>query len=273
MRWDEVKHFDPAELVRGLRGYIDGDDPIYPLEDERYWLLHQFLYEQRPAPAGLLPLLGPRGEAREVDEHILKRDSIAVAVVTTFERRAIENPEEPGRADLYDAIAYAGACFSFDPLYEDAPNATQTEVVDFFMHPKVMPSAETRASLEKNFDDTLERWRNRVTESASTTFCGIVLRHMGREGLDRLFNEWERMRENERTSLLRLAADEETLGPRSRGRMVSALLDPSLEVREAAYESLKRLGAPLGELEITDREEDLAKALVPLRRWADKTDS
>jgi hypothetical protein len=273
MRWDGVKHFDPAEMVRGLRGYIDGDDPIYPLEDKRYWQLHQFLYEQRPAPAGLLPLLGPRGEAAEVDGHILKRDSIAVAVVTTFERRVIENPEEPGRAELLDAIAYAGACFSFDPLYEDAPNATQTEVVDFFMHPKVMPSAETRASLEKNFGETLERWRNRVTETASTTFFGIVLRHMGPEGLDRLFGEWERMRENERTSLLRLAAEEEGLGRESRRRMVSALMDPSWEVREAAYDALKRLGAPLGELEITDREEELTKALVPLQRWADKTDS
>jgi hypothetical protein len=44
-------------------------------------------------------------------------------------------------------------------------------------------------------------------------------------------------------------------------------------VREAAYDALKRLGAPLGELEITDREEELTKALVPLQRWADKTDS
>jgi hypothetical protein len=268
-----VERFDPAELVAGLRAYVDGDDPIYPITDPRFLALHEFLYAQRPDPAGLLPLLGPRGPATEVDGPLLRRDNIALAVVTTFMRRAIENPEEPGRGVLFDAIAYAGAHFSFDPLYEDTPTMTATEVVDFYLNERVTPSPESRASLERNFDETLAKWRSRVTETASTTFFGIVMRHLGGKGMDRLFKEWKGMGENERFSLLRLAAEVEPLGRASRRRVVDALLDPSLDVRQAAYDTLSRLEAPLGELEITDREEDLQKALKALRRWADETDS
>ena len=54
---------------------------------------------------------------------------------------------------------------------------------------------------------------------------------------------------------------------------VEALLDDSEEVRSAAFDALKKHGAPVGELDPSAPDRRIEAALGPLRRWAAKTQS
>lgn len=271
--WRDVGEWKAADLVAGLQAYVDGSDPIYPRRDRRYWALHGFLYRQRPDPRGFLPLFGPHAGLTVDDPGLLKRDSIALAVVTSFIRRIYEDPEDPWRKELYDVIAEAGVHFSFDPVYGDAHTGTGVEVGNFFGQAIYPVCEESRASLRKTLPRVIEQWRRRVTDKGSSSFFGIVLRHLGAEGAEVLFREWGRMNEDERYDLLKRMAEEETLGPLARRCTVEALLDESVDVREAAFGALEAHRAPLGDLDASARDSDIEKGMGPLRQWAKKTKS
>ena len=259
--------------MAGLQAYVDGDDPIYPEDDRRLWRLHGFLYLEHPDPTGFLPLFGPHGCTSLDDPRLLRRDIIALAVVTSFIRRLFENPKDKHRRKLFDVIAAAGVHFAFDPLYGDSHTKTGPEVGDFFGQAMFPTSAEATASLTRELPNYLEQWRRRVTTKNSFTFFGVVLRHLGQPGAETLFGEWERMKEDERFDLLKRAVDQETVGPHTRARMVEAVLDDSLDVREAAFEALEAHDAPLGELDPSAPDDRIQAELGPLRRWAAKTKS
>jgi len=273
LNWGDIRSIDSARFVSAMQAHIAGDDPIYPPQDDRFLFLHRLLYRLRVDPTPLLPLLGPRAAAEDIDGPVMKRDNVAMAVLTSFLRRIYEDPDDPYRPALFDAVAYAGVHFSFDPLYGDAHTATSTEVSDFFLDPEMTPSGESRRSILKHLDELLAGWRRRVTEKASTSLFGALLRHLGAEGATRLFAEWKHMSDTERYNLLKQVGELDDLGPTHRRRIVDALLDPSFEVREAAFESLQKLEAPLGDTEVGLPEEELRKSLPALRRWAAKTDS
>jgi len=272
-RWDDLERCDPAALVAGLQAYIaDPDSPILPRDDPRLWDLHGFLRRTKPVPSSLRPLYGPSaqggksGVADEVTDAMLRRDTIALAVVTSFIRQVYEL--QPGQAELFDAIVEAGVHFSFDPAYGDSHTGTGVEISDFMTDPRVPVCTESEAAMRKHLPALLERWRKRATRKASSTFFGTVLRHLGEEGGEALAGEWDGMDEDERYDLVKRLGDEEAVGPAARTRLVEALLDPSLEVRKACGGALEALGAPVGDLDPTARDADLRKAQGPLRRWA-----
>ncbi|MHC4134218.1 MAG: hypothetical protein ACYTDU_07160 [Planctomycetota bacterium] len=271
--WRDVGEWKVKDMVSGLQAYVDGDDPIYPRRDRRYWVLHGFLFRTKPDPRGFLPLFGPHGGKTIDDARLLKRDNIALAVVTSFIRRIFEDPKERWRKELYDVIAMAGVHFSFDPAYGESHTATGVEVGDFYGDAIFPVCEESRASLRKALPAVLEQWRKRVTDKATSSFFGIVLRHLGEKGAETLFGEWVGMREDERYDLLKRIADQEALGPVARRHTVEALLDASIDVREAAFEALEAHQAPLGDLDASARERDIEKAMAPLRQWARKTKS
>jgi hypothetical protein len=271
--WREVGKWEAEDLVAGLQGYVAGDDPIYPQRDRRYWALHGFLYRERPDPRGFLPLFGPHDGLTVDDPALLKRDTIAYAVVTSFTRRIYEDPKDPWRKELYDVIAMAGVHFSFDPAYGESHTETGVEVGDFFGQAVFPVCEESRASLRKSLPAALEQFRKRVTDKATSSFFGIVLRHLEKEGAELLFPEWAGLNDDERYDLLKRVADQEALGPVARRHAVEALLDASIDVREAAFEALGAHKAPLGDLDPSARESDIEKGMAPLRQWARKTKS
>lgn len=260
-------------LVAGLQAYVDGEDPIYPRNDRRYWALHGFLYRAKPDPRGFLPLFAPHDGLTVDDPSLLKRDTIAMAVVTSFIRRIYEDPKDPWRKELYDVIAMAGVHFSFDPVYGESHTDTGVEVGDFFGQAIFPVCEESRASLRKTLPALLEQWRRRTTDKGTSSFFGIVLRHLGEEGAEVLFGEWAGLNEDERYDLLKRAAHQEAIGPAARRRTVEAILDVSIDVREAAFEALEAHGAPVGELDASARDRDIEKGMGPLRQWAVKTKS
>lgn len=272
-RWDGLEAFDGAGLVAGLQAYIAAEGPIYPVEDRRLRALHEYLFEARPDPEALLPLIGPRAEATEVEDWMLRRDHVAMAVVTSLYRRLDQVPDDPHIAAIWDAVAYAGANFGFDPLYGEAHTRTGAEVADLFVDPKLKACPESRAALNHHMERLLKAWRGRVTEKATTTMMAIFLRHLGAPGMDRMFSEWDAMSPRERFNLLKLAADMEGPSTGTKRRIVDALLADSMEVREAAKEALEALGAPVGGLEVAAPERELERELEGLRRWAAETDS
>jgi hypothetical protein len=272
-KWDGVGEWRAADLVAGLRAYASGDDPIYPRDDARCYALHNFLFGERPDPKGLEPLLGPREPAEEVTDALLKRDLVAICVVTSFMRRLWEYPESGDRQALYDAIAYAGVNFGFDPVYGDSHTGTSEEITDFFAEPTFAACEESRIALGRYLEESVARWRGRVTAKSSSMFFGIVMRHLETAGTDRLFAEWARMRPSERYDLLKRAADREVPGRSSLSTVVSALRDPDYDVREAAIEALEAFEAPIGNLDTSSPEEALDAAVPRLRAWAEKTKS
>jgi len=215
-----------------------------------------------------MPLFGPHDEP-EVNDRLLRRDNVALAVLTTFIRRIYADPDDPHRAELFDVIAQAGVHFSFDPVYKDSHTQTGVEVSGLFTDANVPPEPASRAAIERHLEAMIGRWRGRVTPRATSTFFGIVLRHLGPAGAERLSAEWEAMDADERYDLLKRLADEESAGPAARGRMVDGLLDYSLEVRDAAYEALLAHGAPTGDLDPSARDSEIERRLEPLRRWAE----
>ena len=256
-----------------MRKYIDSDGPIYPQRDPRFLSLHNYLYFAVPNPSLLKPLLGPRKEAKEIEDWVLRRDHVAWIVVTTFYRRLRRLKDDPYTEALWDAVAYAGAHSSFDPLFGDSHTKTGAEVSDLFMDAQLRSCAASKKALKDNMDAMLGAWRKRVTEKASTSMMGIINRHMGAAGIDRLFGEWGRMSAEERYNLLRQAGDNEGLASASKKLIVESLLADSIETRVAALEALEALGAPVKEVEVAAPEEELREDIKPLRDWASKTDS
>jgi len=268
----------PQEFVDGLQRYIDEEGPIYPVEDEsgrpsrRFAALHEFLWTGKQDPKAFLKLLGPRGAADDIEDFVLRRDTIGLAIVTALYRR-LDN-KDPERATLYDAVAYAAVNFGFDPLYGESHTRTGAEVADLFVDPELQPCAESRAALEHHLEPLFAAWRKRVTEKASTTMMGILMRHLGARGADRFYEEWERMSDNERYNLLKTTADAPgSFAPATRKRIVAALLSGSFDVRGAAFDALEKLGAPLEGVDIVVPEKELRAALEPLRAWAAETGS
>ncbi len=264
---------DGPELTAGLRRYIDGDAPIYPTEDRRFVALHEVLYRLKPDPALLAPLFGPHPDRDEVDDALQKWDKISLAVVTSFLRRIVEDPDDPKRAALYDAVAAAAVPWAFERAWGDSHTLTGEEVGDFFSEAEWPACPEATAAVARHLEALIERWRRRVSDKASSMFFGIVLRHVGAAGAGRLFREWERMHEDERVDLLKRSIGVEGLGEEGRRCAVGALLDESQEVREAAVEALEARGAPLQGLDASSRDEAIRAALPRLERWAAETES
>lgn len=254
----------------GLRWYVDGDYPGYGTSDPHMIALHEFLFEAAPDPSGLLPLFAPHGK-RTVDAAVLRRDAIASTVATSFMRRIAEKPGEPNRAALYDALALVLARFAFDPAYEDAHTETCVDVGDFFADARLPPCAESSAAFEKHLPLMLAAWRARVTRKGTSTFFGVVLRHLGADGAEALARERGGMDEEERKDLLLRLKDEEELREGARLALVEGLLDPSLDVREAAVRALVKQGAPVEGLDPSAPDAEMAAASGPLRGWARKT--
>jgi hypothetical protein len=193
--------------------------------------------------------------------------------VTSFVRRVAEEPDTPDKAALYDAIVAIGVPFAFDTAWGDSHTNTSVEVTEFLAEARFPVCAESRAAVTRHFPALLKEWRGRVTRKGSSVFFGITLRHVGAAGAAALCGEWDGMDENEREDLLRRLAYEDEAGRAVRERMVGALLDPSPDVREAAFAALRAHGAPLGDLDPSARESELEKGLSELRRWAQETES
>ncbi len=256
----------------GLRRYVDGDHPNYPTNDPHMIALHEFLFETAPDPAGLLPLFAPHGKT-DVDEAVLRRDVIASTVATSFMRRIVERPEDPHRAALYDALAVAAVHFVFDPAYGDAHTETSVDVGDFFADAGFPPCAESQVALARHLDALLVAWRARVTRKGTSSFFGVVLRHLGAQGGEALAREWTGMDAEERKDLLLRLKDQEELLAGARLALVAGLLDPSLDVREAAAAALRKQGAPVLDLDPSAPDEEMARVAGTLRDWARKTKS
>ncbi len=272
--WTKLgEDFDAKGLIKGLRKYIDSEGPIYPLRDKRFRALHDYLYFAVPDPTLLKPLLGARKDASEIEDWVLRRDHIAMAIVTSYYRRLVRRKDDPYTRALWDTVAYAGVHFSFDPLFGDSHTQTGAEISDLFMDPQLPACKESREALEAHMETMLSAWRKRVTEKASTSMMGIVIRHVGAAGVDRLFGEWDRMSKSEKFNLLSQAGDHRGLATASKKLIVESLLADLIETREAALEALNGLGAPVADVEIGAPDEELREAVKPLRRWASKTDS
>lgn len=271
MRFEGAEYRED-DFVDGMRRYVSEAHPIYAMDDAHGSALHEFLFAASPDPEGLLALFAANRK-REVDDAVLKRDVVASIVATSFERRIVERPSDPHRAALYDALALAFANFAFDPSYEDAHTRTSLEVGDFFADGRFPPCAESRAAFERHLPGMLEAWRDRVTRKGTSSFFGIVLRHLGAAGGEALVREWPGMDAEERKDLLLRLKDEEDLLVGARLGLVAALLDPSLEVREAALAALRKQGAPVPLLDPSTPDEGMAAASGPLRDWARKTRS
>lgn len=271
MRWD-VTEYRTEELVEGLGRYVDGDYPRYPTNDPHMIALHRFLFETAPDPKGLLPLFAPHGKA-EVDDAVLRRDAIASTVATSFMRRIVERPGDPHRAALYDALAFVAVYFVFDPAYGDAHTETSVDVGDFFADAGFPPCAESQAALARHLPGLLVAWRARVTRKGTSSFFGVVLRHLGAQGGEALVREWAGMDAEERKDLLLRLKDEEDLLEGARLALVDGLLDPSLDVREAAVAGLRKQGAPVEDLDPSAPDDEMTRASAPLRDWARKTKS
>ena len=255
--------------MAGLRAYVeDSESPVLPRDDARLRALHGFLWRTKPPPSSLAPVFGPAKAETEVTDAMLRRDVCALAVVSSLIRRVYAFEE--GQPELFDVIVAAGIHFSFDPAYGDSHTATGVEISDFLTDARVPVCTESTDAMRRHLPALLEQWRGRVTRKASSTFFGTVLRHLGAEGGEALAAEWEGLDEDERYDLLKRLAEEERAGPGARTRIVDALLDPSLDVRRAAFDALEGLGAPVGDLDPSAREETLRKAQQGLRDWAAK---
>ncbi|NJN14181.1 MAG: hypothetical protein HC813_00495, partial [Planctomycetes bacterium] len=93
----------------------------------------------------------------------------------------------------------------------DSHTLTGEEIGDFFSEAEWPACPEATAAVSRHLESHILRWRRRVSDKASSTFFGIVLRHVGVRA-DRLFAEWEAMNEDERVDLLKRAGEMERPG-------------------------------------------------------------
>jgi len=253
-----------------MRAYVQSDDPAWPNEDRHYRDVTIFLERARPDPDSLRALIGPY-DGTQVDTHLLKRDKIAQVVLHSFMGRVAKGDAEA--AALWDNIVYGAIHFSFEPVYEASHPGVAVSLAEFFSTPEIPACDESRAAFRKYLDALVAKWKARVTRKATSMFFGNVLRHLGAGAADSLFAEWDGLDTNERVDLLRRAAGLDALGRPGRERAVAALLDNSMEVRDAAFDLLGGFEAPLGDLDASSRDAEIEKALPALRRWAAETKS
>ncbi|MHC4938606.1 MAG: hypothetical protein ACYTHK_06525 [Planctomycetota bacterium] len=253
-----------------MRAYIESDDPVWPNDDRHYRDLTIFLRRERPDPDSLRPLLGAY-DGDQVNAQLLKRDKVAQCVLHSYMGRVFRG--DPAVAALWDNIVFCGIHFSFEPVYGASHPGAGESLGEFFSDPEITACAESEAAFRNHLDAMMEKWRGRVTRKASSLFFGNLLRHIGPDVADVLYREWKGMDANERIDLLRRTAGMEELGRIGRQQAVNALLDDSMEVREAAFDLLADLSAPLGDLDASSRDEDVEKALPALLRWAAETKS
>lgn len=270
VNWKDVGEWEPEDYIAGMRAYIESDDPVWPNDDRHYRDVTIFLQRQAPDPDALRTLIGPY-DGTTVDAQLLKRDKIAQTVLHSYMWRVWN--QDPAVAKLWENIVYTGIHFSFEPVYGASHPGAGESLGEFFSDPAVTACPESEAAFRKHLDALMVKWRARVTRKASSLFFGNLLRHVGPDVADTLFAEWKGMDANERVDLLRRTAGMEDLGRPSREQAVSALLDDSMEVREAAFDFLAGFGAPLAELDASSRDDAIEKALPALRRWAAETKS
>jgi len=269
-----VGDFAGRDLAADLRRYIrDGDRPVYPPEGPRVRALARFVAERKPDPAALVAVFDHGDDPPEVTEELLRRDAVGTGVAEGLARRAYRARESGERAACWDALARLAAAFAFDRAWGDAHTNTGVVVTDFFASAEVRPCPESDAALRAHLGAILGEWRQRVTDKGSSTFFGIVMRHMGSDGTAMLLAEWPRMNADEREDLLRRVAYEDEASPAVRRGVVAALLDDSFDVRDAAHQALRAHGAPLRELDASARDAEVEKALPRLRKWAGETQS
>ncbi len=262
--WDDVGDWEPRDLMAGLRRYQSSEDPVYPRESKQARSLHRFVFAAQKPPAQFHELFGAH-DRKEVDEYLQKRDLVCFCVLTASLRYVVR--KAPDQAH-YDLIAYAGVHFAFDPVYGEAYTHTGSEIGDFFTDPGFQPRAETAVALGKQLPAYLAQWRRRSTDRATSTFFGIVLRHLGAPGAVALVGEFAGCNEDERYDLLARLRREDELLPPARQCLVGALTDESYDVREAAFSALEAHQAPIDGLDASAREEDIARVLPALRQWA-----
>ncbi|MEM7504958.1 MAG: hypothetical protein AAF417_23230 [Pseudomonadota bacterium] len=266
--WDDVGEWESRDLVEGLQRYIAGDDPIYSRESKQARALHRLVYRADKDPAGYKPLFSAH-DRKEVDAFLQKRDLIGYCVLTPSIRYVVM--KEPA-ARHYDLIAYAGVHFAFDPVYGEAYTHTGAEVGDFFTDVEFRPNEMTAAALRKHLAGLTAQWKRRSTDRATSTFFGIVLRHLEMEGAAALTLLYDGCNGEERLDMVeRFRHMDETNVP-VRGVLVKALKDESYDVRVAAFGALEAHEAPLDGLDASAREEDIARILPSLEQWA-KTQS
>ena len=248
--------------------YIAGDDPIFSRESRQARALHEFVYRADKDPAGYKPLFGPH-DRKEVDAYLQKRDLVGYCVLTPSIRYVVMKKQE---ARHYELIAFAGVHFAFDPVYGEAYTHTGAEVGDFFTDVEFRPNDMTAAALRRNLAGLTAQWRRRSTDRATSTFFGIVLRHLGSEGAAALAALYAEGNDEERLDLVaRFEHVDEATVP-VRGVLVRALADKSYDVRVAAFAGLEAHEAPLDGLDASAREKDIERIRPALERWA-KTQS
>jgi hypothetical protein len=265
-----VGEWKPEEFIAGMRAYIDSDDPVWPNDDRHYRDLTIFLRREKPDPDSLRSLLGPFA-GTQVSAQLLKRDKVAQAVLHSYMGRVFR--EDPAVAALWDNIVYTGVHFSFEPVYGASHPGAGESLGEFFSDPEVTACDESEAAFRRHLDAMMVKWRARVTRKATSLFFGNLLRHVGPEVADLLYGEWKGMDANERVDLLRRTAGLEELGRPGREQAVHALLDDSMEVREAAFDLLNDLSAPLADLDASSPDDSIEKTLPALLRWAAETKS
>ncbi len=206
-----------------------------------------------------------------MSDELLRRDVVGTAVAHTLTRRAYQNPDASVRTACYDAIGLLSTAFAFDRAYGNAHTNTSVIVTDFLSKPEFQPCAESGAALKKHYGAIIKEWRRRVTDKGSSTFFGIVMRHLGSGGTAMLFEEWRGMRPAEREDLLLRVAYQDETTPVVRKGLVGALLDNSFDVRAAAHKALTAHEAPLDELDDSAADDAIEKALPRLHKWAQET--
>ncbi len=271
-RWDDLQAFDAEEFSRQVvRWYSTAPDA---LDEDLFVPLHDALVRLKPEPEALLPVLATRPPDLTLDDaEVYNRDSMTrTVVVHMLNRICIENPPPAEmKARLFEVAMRGCINFTFDPLYGDGPTQTGKLMGKYLSEAPVLPEAS--AALRNNEERLMARWRKRVSDSASSTTFGILIRHLGSDGAALVFKEWKGLSEEERIDILERVRKMDEVRRAVLAPAVDALLDPSFSVRDSAFKALEAHGAPLGELDASARERDIDRAQPALLRWTAETDS
>ncbi len=271
-RWDDLKELDAEEFSKQVvRWYAVAPDA---LDEDLFEPMHDALVRLKPEPEALLPVLAARPPDLTLDDaEVFNRDSMTrTVIVHMLNRIHTENPPPAAmKARLLEVAMRGGINFTFDPLYGDGPTQTGKLMGQYLSEAPVLPEAS--AALRNNVASLMARWRKRVSDSASSTTFGILIRHLGSDGVEIVFREWKGLSEEERIDILERARKLDEIRRAVLAPAVDALLDPSYSVRESAFKTLAAHGAPLGELDASARERDIVRAQPGLRRWTTETDS
>jgi len=264
--WEDLEELDEHEFVSQMQAYIKGDKAGLNDDLPVMQAMMRALARLRPDIAPLRALVGPRAKKTELDDAEIKRDYLAVVVVDSFIIRAMLKGSR--QEELYEAIVYTGVNFSFDPLWGDAETRTSNEVSEFMLTGAPLKPV-TIAAVTKYLEPLLEKWRGRATTSSTSGTISIILRYLGADGADRLFQEWDRMKQDERLSLLEHVAYGE-LNRSVLSRLADLMTERDLELREAALKALDQHGAPVDEVDAGSRDRETKNAQRLVRAWIAK---